>query len=243
MSDINDINDETEIPKPTLIQGLQNIIRLPMDRKCKWTIVAYSINKDIIDEQGNVDPLRAIISCLGSYKTKDEAINQVKVLIEKTGHNNFKIIKYGMFAEITTNPTPELVTTITVDMKGKIMEMESEEFKMQKELYEKKVAFEKEMLRECELECNVDHIEHYKRAAYLVTKHYMSYLDLKNQMEQAYKNYELRKKVLKEHYTNHPEHEAQFLPYFKEKLESRGEQELYLRIEKAYLEHKHEFLN
>jgi len=230
-----------EIPKPTLIQGLQNIIKLPMNRDFKWNIIAYSINKDIIDDQGIIDPLRAIITCLGSYKTKDEAITKVKELIEKTGHSHFKIIKYGMFAEITTDSTPEIVTTITVDMQGKIKEMESEEFKKQKELYEKKIAFEKEMLQECELECNVDHIEHYKRAAYLVTKHYLSYLDLKNQMEQTFKNYELRKKVLKEHLLNHPEHEEQFLPYFKEKLESRGEEELYYYIEKGYNTYKEEF--
>jgi hypothetical protein len=229
--------------KPTLITGLQNIMKLPVEDKFRWNVIAYCINKDIIDNDGKVDPLRAIICPLGSYKTEEKAIKKVNQLIEVTGHSAFKIVKYGIFAEITTTPDSEIISTVTVDTQGKIMEMESEEFKNQKELYEKKMFFDKEMMQECELECDPNHIEHYKRAAYLVTKHYMSYLSLKNQTEQMYKNYELRKKVLKDHLEKHPEHEGEFLPYFKEKLENRGEEELYLRIEAGYNQYKHEFLS
>jgi len=231
-----------ELGKPTMIHGMQNVMKLPIEHKSKWNVIAYAINKDIIDENGNVDPLRAMIAPIGSYSDENKAIEKAKQVIEMTGHGAVKIIKYGIFAEITTTPDPELISTVTVDMHGKILKMENDEFNKQKELYNKNILYEKEIMEECELECDINHIEHYKRAAYLVTKHYMTYLELQKESEKMYKNYELRKKVLIEHLQRHPEHEAEFLPYFKEKLEQRGENELYLRIENAYNKYKSIFL-
>ena len=228
--------------KPSLIHGMQNIMKLPIEKKNKWNVIAYALNKDIIDSEGNIDPLRGMIAPIGSYDSEEKAMDKAKEVIEKTGHPAIKIIKYGTFAELSTNPDPLIVKTVTVDTKGKIMKLESEEYEKQKELYDKKLLYEKEIMKECEEECDIDHIEHYKRSAYLVTKHYMAYLELKKQSEQMYKNYELRKKVLKEHLDRHPEHEEEFLPYFKNKLVSRGEEELYYTIEKAYTTYKNVFI-
>ena len=48
--------------------------------------------------------------------------------------------------------------------------------------------------------------------------------------------------AVRDHYTRHPEHEAQWLPYFKEKLAERGELDLYNGIEVAYKELRDELL-
>lgn len=228
-----------EAPKPTMINGMFNIMKLPFENK--WHVIAYAINKDIVDSNGNIDSLRAMIAPMGSYKTEDEAMKETEKIIEKTGHHAFKIIKSGIFAEISTEPDSQIISTVTVDMQGKILKIENEEFEKQKKLYDKKLLYEKEIMEECQLECDPNSIEHYKRSAYLVTKHYMAYLELKNESEKMYKNYELRKKVLKEHLKNHPEHEAEFLPYFKNKLESRGEIDIYNKIENVYNEYKELF--
>lgn len=232
-----------EAPKPTLIHSMKNIMNLPMEDKYKWTVIAYALNKDIIDENGKVDPLRGMISPLGTYRTETEAVKKAEEVIEKTGHWAIKIIKYASFAEISTNPDQSIITNVYVDVNNKILKMENDEFEKQKELYEKRKLYEQEMMKECELECDVNHIEHYKRSAYLVTKHYLAYLELKNESEKMYKNYELRKKVLQEHLQHHPEHEAEFLPYFKNKLSERGELDLYQKIESGYNEYKEIFLN
>lgn len=233
----------SETPKPTLVTSLQNIMQLPVERNCDYGVYAYVINKDIINEKGEVDDLRAMIFHLGSFYDEEKASNHAKNIIEKTGYSRIKVVQYGFPAEITVKPDPDIIQTINVDMKGKIIKMENEEYERQKEIYEKRIQFEKDMLKECEDEINVHHLEHYKRAAYLVTKHYICYLELKKRTEEMYKNYELKKKALQEHYKLHPEHEEQFLPFLKEKLLSRNEDDLYYKIEAGYNEYKDLFLS
>lgn len=229
-------------PKPILVQSMQNIMKLPVERGNDWNVYAYAINKDVIVD-GKIDPLRALVFPLGSFYDEDAADKHAKYIMEKTQHPHIVIAQYGMPIKITTTPDSNKVNRVTMDLKGKIIEMESKEHQELLEAYEKKLQFEKDLLIETDKEMNVDDLEHYKRYAYLCTKNYSNYLELKKQSEQMLKEFEQNKKILKEHLVHHPEHEEQFLPMFKDKLLGRGEEELYLRIEATYNKYKEFILN
>jgi hypothetical protein len=237
MSDI--IARETAPQSINPIDCLKKIMKLPIERGCDWGVYAYVINKDIIDSEGNVDDLRAMIFHLGSFYDFEKAKQHAEKTIENTGYSKIIVAKYGLPVAITTKPSDNTIESVPVDIKGKLIKMETDEMKQQKKLYEEKIQYEKELYKECQDECDIDHIEHFKRQAYLATTHYTTYINLKQQSDKILKEFEIRKKLLNEHYNKHPEHEKQFLPFFKEKLDSRGENDLYLKIESNYLKYKH----
>ena len=218
-------------PKPSIVQSMQNIMKLPVERGNDWNVYAYTINKD-------VDDLKALIFPLGSFYDQEQAEKHAKTIMEKTQHPRIVIGRYGLPIKITSAPNIEMIEKVTTDVKGKIMNMENAEYKEQLALYDKKLQFEKDLMIETELEIDEHHLEHYKRYAYLCVKNYSVYLELKKKSEEMFTEFEKNKKILKQHLINHPEHEAQFLPLFKEKLLSRGEEELYLRVSSAYQKYK-----
>lgn len=224
-------------PRPTIVESMQNIMKLPVERGNDWNVYAYTINKDIIHE-GKVDDLRAVVFPLGSFYDKDQAEKHAKHIMVQTKHPHIVVGRYGLPIKITTNPDTDIVETVTMDLKGKIMKMESDEHRDQMIAYEKKLQYEKDLMKETELEMSVNDLEHYKRYAYLCVKNYTVYLELKKKSEEMFNEFEKNQKILKQHLLAHPEHEEAFLPYFKEKLLSRGEEELYLRIEYAYNKYK-----
>lgn len=226
-----------------MIQGLQNIIKLKPEAGCEWNVYSYVINKDIIDEHGKVDDLRGLIFPLGSFDTLQKAENHAKNIIEKTGYSKVVVAKYGIPIQLSTKSDVSIIETVPVDINGKIINLESKAYEEQQEIYQKKIKYEQELKEECELECDINHIEHYKRIAYLTIKHYVNYLNLKKQLEEIESIYQKRKLELNDHLKLHPEHEKDFLPYFKEKLMKRGEEALYSFIETNYNKYKYLFLD
>ena len=206
----------------TSINALQKIMTL---NNPTWQILAYVLNQDKTDE------LRAMVFPLGSFKTEEAAEAQVKKLMEQTGYSRFVVARYGQPVPITNQADS---INVPVDLKGKVLQMEKEDYAVQRRLWEERIQREQELLKEAEEECDVNHIEHYKRVAYLATTHYLNILHLTKQLEEKKKLFNQRKQDLLQHLSHHPEHETMFLPYFKEKLLKRGEEDLYLKIEAGY---------
>ena len=224
------------------IQSLKSIMKLPIQRGCNWNVFTYVLNQDLIGEDGKIDDLRAVVFCLGSFYDKGEAENHAKAIIEKTGYTNIIVAKYGLPIPLSVNPSSDTIEILTVDMNNKIIELESDQYKRQKEAYEKKVKAEMDILNESQSELDEDNIEYYKRNVILAVKHYSMQKDLLMKAKEASQNFEKRKKILQEHLIKHPEHDDMLLPFLKEKLESRGENELYMRIETSYSELKKNLL-
>ncbi|HSW76364.1 MAG TPA: hypothetical protein VLG50_04940 [Candidatus Saccharimonadales bacterium] len=224
--------------QPTLLHTMQKIIQLPIEHGVAWSVFAYAVNKDIINEHGQVDDLRAIIFPLGSFNTQQLAQQHVKKVMEETGHSYFIVSRYGLAVPITVKHDQDVIIDVPVDLQGKVIEMENEEFKHQKELFDKRQKLEKELMDECENELNVDHPEHFKRHAFVALKHYTDYLKHKQECEKSFELFTTRQQALQAHFTSHPEHERDFLDFYKNKLMARGEEQLYLSIEQAYKQYR-----
>jgi hypothetical protein len=135
------------------------------------------------------------------------------------------------------------VIDVPVDMKGKLIELESAQYKRENEAYERRAKLEQDITKEAEEETDPDNIEHFKRQCYLAIKNRANYQIHTKEANIAWENYKKREANVREHFSRHPEHETQFLPYFKQKLHERGEQDLYNMIETAYQEIRQELLN
>ena len=232
----------SEVAPKNIMVSLSEIMKLPVERNCDWCVYAYALNSDIINENGKIEDFRGLIFPLGCFNNLKKAENHAKKVIELTGYQNVVIAKYGLPIPMSTNPSRENIEILTVDQKGTIIELESQAYKRNIEAYNKKVKLEKEMMDELNDELNEDSLEYYKRLVYLTLQHNMNYNKSLKEMGEYLKNYEKRKNLLQEHLKRHPEHKDQLLPFLKEKLENRGEEELYMRLETSYIELKDKLL-
>jgi hypothetical protein len=230
------------IPPPSKIEGLQAITKLRPILGCRYCVYTYALNQDIIDKDCKVDDFRGMFFILGSFDNKNDAENHMKDLMIKTKHCEFHIAEYGYPIRIETNIDSSNISRIYIDNNNKIKQLETEQYKKDKELYEKRKKLENDIVQEAENEYNPDHIDHFQRQCYLAIKNKITYETRKEDMEKTLKNYEKNIFALRDHYTKHPEHEKEWLPNLKEKLTMRGELHMYNMIESNYEKFRDELL-
>lgn len=230
-------------PKPS-ISSLQKVIQLtPKNSNNEWCVFAYILNRDMIKSDGTLDELHGLICLLGSFNDKNKAETHAKKIIEKTGYNFVTVSKYAKPVPLSITPNSKTIVDVPVDIRGKIVNLESEQFKRETEEYDRRSQIERDMVKEAEDETNPESEEYFKRKCYLAIKNKSAYLYHKRQMEEVEQNYKKYQSEIREHYKKYPEHEATWLVNFKEKLMKRNESELYNSVEKAYKEIRGELLN
>ena len=231
------------VPLPPKINSLQAIMRLRRKRECgEWYVLAFSLNRDMIRPDGTLDELHAVVFSLGNFDDENKAEEHAKSVIETTGHPGIMVARYGCPVPLTTTFDPKSIVEVHVDIKGKLMEMESAAYKREREAIEKRYKIEEDIMKESEDETDPEHIEYFKRQCYLAIKNRSSYQVHKKESEAAWDNYKKRESMVRDHFARHPEHEKQWLPYLKEKLIERGESNLYDGMERAYKELRDELL-
>ena len=236
-------NSVQECPPPRKLKNLQALIKLKPIPGSEWSTFAFVLNRDMILPDGTLDDLHCLVFPLGSFSNREDASKHAKETIETTGHPAVIVARYGSAVPMSSKFDPNTITNVAVDIKGKLIEMESEAYKKDREIYENRVKLEQDIMKEAEEEKDENNIEHFKRQAYLAVKNYAKYIHHKKEMDESLENFKMRKVAVAEHYNRHPEHESQFLPYFKEKLAERGELELYHSIENGYNEIREELLS
>jgi hypothetical protein len=224
------------------VNSLQALTRLRPKNEYEWGVFAFVLNRDMIKPDKTLDELHAVVFHLGAFSTSEKADEHAKNIISITGHPGVISAKYGFPIPLTTKFDPSAVTEVPVDMKGRIIELESSQYKQQREDYEKRIKQERDVMKEAEDETDPDNIEHFKRQCYLAIKNRASFQVHSREADTAWKNYKTRETSVRDHFHRHPEHEAQWLPYLKEKLIERGELDLYQGLENAYKELREELL-
>ena len=241
MSAKNNVIGSETVPPPKRVNSLQAITRLRPKKGSEWCTFAFVLNRDMIKEDGTLDELHAVVFPLGGFSERHQADEHAKNVIAITGHPAVISAQYGTPVKLTTKFDPEVVTEVTLS-NGKIIELESAQYKRETEEYENRVKQERELVKEAEDETDKDNIEHFKRQCYLAIKNRSTYEVASKQAEEAWKNYKKREEAVRDHFTRHPEHEKEWLPYLKQKLAERGEMKLYSGIEAAYSEIRDELL-
>jgi hypothetical protein len=227
---------------PRKVNSLQALTRLKPIRGCSWCTFAFVLNKDMITTNGSLDDLHAMVFMLGSFDNETDACKHAETIIKITGHTGVIAAPYGAAVPLTSKFNPNDVTSVNVDIKGRIIEMESAQYKSDREEHDNQIKRDKDIMREAEEETNSDSIEHFKRQCYLAIKNRASFQVHQKDASNSWNNYKKRETAVREHYSKHPEHETDWLPYLKEKLIERGEQDLYHSIETAYKEIRNELL-
>lgn len=224
-----------DIPHPVNLNSLQKLTRLrPQLRDQKFCTFAFVLNKDILKSDGSLDDLYAIIFPLESHETKEEGSEYARRVIQQTGHSGIVCASFAEPVRLSTDYDPRVVEEVKVDAKGKLVEMESAQYKREKEEYEMKIKREKEYQEEQEAETDPSSLEYYKRQCYVAVKNKAAYEHHKNEMDKYEEAYEKRIRLAKKHYLLYPEHESQWLIMLKDKLEERGEQKLFETIKDGY---------
>lgn len=230
--------------KPNLVRRdtLQALTRLRAPRGSDWCVFAYVLNHDIINAEGKADDLRAVVFPLGAFDEEARADKHAKSIIELTGHPGIIVARYASGIPLTAKFDATTVVEVPVDKNGKLVELESAQYKHEREEYERRIKREEDMQREAQAEVNPNDIEHFKRHCYLAIRDRAAYEHSKKQMEDALANYKKHEKEVRNHYVKHPEHEEQWLPYLKKKLAERGEETLYNTVANGYNKLRDELL-
>ena len=230
------------MPQFPKVNSLQALMRLRPITGSQWCVLAFSLNRDMIQADGTLDDLHGVVFPLGSFDDKEKAEKHANNVIELTGHPAVIVVKYGYPLQLTTKFNPAAVVEVHVDAKGKIMKLESDQYKREKELHEKRVKLERDIMKEAEEETDPDTIEHFKRQCYLAIKNRANFQIHRKEADSAWENYKKREMSVRDHYARHPDHEEQWLPYLKDKLIERGEENLFIAMEAAYHEIRDEIL-
>jgi len=231
------------VPPPKRVNSLQALTRLKAVNGSKWNVFAYVLNRDMVKEDGSLDELHAVVFCLGSFDEREKAEEHAKNIIEITGHPAVIAAGYSVPVPLTTNISSHAVTEVPVDMKGKLIQLESAQYKQEREEFEKRLKIEQEIAKESEEETNPDSLEYFKRQCYLLVKNNEEKSHHSNALKTCQDNIQNHESKIKQHLSKFPHHETQWLPYLKEKLAERGELSLYNRIEKGYSSIRQELLN
>ncbi len=204
--------------------------------------MAYALNKDIIEKDGKISDTFGAAFCLGSFDDQLKAEQHAKEIIQLTQHPAIIAVKYGFPILLKPTLDPKTVTTVTLDAKGKLIEMDNKQYQEDIDKYEERMRLQKELEEEDAKESDPDDIEHMKRACYLMVKNKATYEVLQKQADEAKANYEKRLAQFRDHYRRHPEHEEKLMPYLKKKLLERGELPTYEAVEAGYLAMRSEVL-
>ena len=218
---------------PKALASLQALVRLrPPSAHSRWGVLAYALNRDLSSQ----DDTYGMVFHMGSFGNKDEADQHAKNIIALTGHKVIVVSQYGAGVELTTSldTTAENTVSVKVDSQGRLLELEKQEHDAEIAAYEKTKKFEEELLLEAQEETDPDHIEHFKRKAYLAVRNHLKHQSLQKQADEALAQYEIRCQEVRDHFACHPEHEMDWLPYFEEKLTARNEADLYNMIATHY---------
>lgn len=227
------------VPK---VNSLRALTRLRAKRGCDWCVFAFSLNRDMIKPDGTLDDLHAVVFPLGSFDDQNKAEEHAKNIIAITGHPGVIAAQYAAPVPLTIKFDPNAVTEVPVDMQGRLIEMESAQYKRERDEYERRAKQEREIMKEAEEETDPNSIEHFKRACYLAIKNRAAYQHHKREADSAWENYKKREMTVRDHFARHPDHEKNWLPYLKDKLTERGELALYQTLEAAYSEIRDELL-
>lgn len=232
------------VPPMPKVNSLQALSKLRPKLGQYWCVSAFVLNRDMIKEDGTLDDLHAMMWSFGTFdeRDKDKADEHAKNIIAITGHPCVIVHRYGTPVPLTLKFDPQTVTEVSVDMKGRIIELESAKYKQEREEYEKRVTLERDIMKEAEEETDPSNIEHFKRQCYLAIKNRANFQVHSREADAAWQNYKKREMAVRDHFAKYPQHEAQWLPYLKQKLTERGELDLYRSMETAYHEIRDELL-
>lgn len=230
-------------PIVNTVESLQKVLKLSATNGDNWCIFAHVINSNIVDKDGKVDDFRGAIIPLGSYGDRIAAEKQAKKIIEDTGYPGITVARYATFIPLSVTPNPETITTVPVDIHGKVMKIEKERSARENQLYEQQQKYQESLEKESQDETDPTNIEHFKRNCYLAIKNWVKYQNSKKESEQALVEYTHRRDKVRDHYKRLPDHETEWLPYFKAKLEGRNEISLYGPIEATYLQIRKDLLD
>lgn len=230
------------IHPPPKVNSLQALIRLRPRHGHEWCVFAFVLNRDMIKKDGTLDDLYGMIFMLGSFDNQDAADAHAKNIMALTKHPGIMVSRYAYPFRLSPTFDPSAVSEVSFDTKGKLMELESAQYKHEREEYEKRLKIERDIMKEAEEETDPDNIEYFKRQCYLAIKNRSNHLNHVKEAEATWKNYKMRQNLVSAHYNKHPEHDKLWLPYLKEKLIERGEMQLYKGLKNSYINLREELL-
>src|SRR5689334_2511325 len=129
----------TETVLSPAIISLKALTYLKPTKGNEWSVYAYTLNKDLIDDQGNISDFRGVVFPLGSFVTQAAAESHMRTIIETTGCKNMVIAKYAMPIPLTVKPDKDCIECVSVDVNGKLAKLEEDQYKEDKAAFDNKV--------------------------------------------------------------------------------------------------------
>lgn len=172
---------------------------------------------------------------LGSYPTKRKALEEVELIVKKTGHDCIYVTESCNWEDIDEKKRPD--RTIYMDPDTKANDLE-EQFRVKimkdHEEGERREMITKELEDQLEKELQSDTVEHYAHNWFNAIRNKAQYEYHREQMEYYEKMFNQRAEKVRNQYRDQPELEDVWLDTYEKRLKGRGEEDVYIMMKAGH---------
>lgn len=175
---------------------------------------------------------------LGSYSSRDKALERVQEIIDLTGHQTVYATKTCQWEAIDDIHRPDRTRFITPSDKNKINDDLASKYhsnlKKELEREEKRKKIVHEIEEQQENENNPDTIEHYARNWFLAISNYAKLQFHDDKLKHFKSMFVKRKEQILDQYKKQPQFEDIWLDIYKDRLTERGEENVYHSLKNGH---------
>lgn len=188
------------------VTALSNMKNLEVPYGCEWGVFTTVLNISA-NKKGSKNPdFFGYVIPLGSFKTKEKAEKNVKKIMEKTGCQTVSVCKYGSFFPMGLKSFEKSrKKDINFDIRGKIMDMESEYDNEIKNYFKKQQEKEEEYNKKTQLEKDTNSLEYIKMQYYFLLTNAINISKLEKEKKEIEGQFNIRKNNIQEFIKNNPD--------------------------------------
>jgi hypothetical protein len=172
---------------------------------------------------------------LGAYPTKRKALEELDVIIRKTGHDCIYVTESCYWQDIDERKRPDRTLYMDPDTHAKELEEQyRHKILKESEQQEKRDMITRELEEQAEKELDPTTIEYYAHNWFNAIKNKSSYEYHKEQMNHYEKMFNKRADKIRQQYQDQPEYEDKWLDLYKYRLTRRGEEDIFIMMREGH---------
>lgn len=242
MSSKNNNNNNQDNEGYYNVKKLINTYKLLQKRKSpenqNYVVYAYYLLSESVDGKHGKH------IHIGAYETKAEAWEVMNEIINVTGHDSIYICKSCSWEDIDESGNKDRTIYIDPSIKSEELDQQYRQRILgEYEEEEKQILLTEELDEQSKKELDPETVEHYAHNWYNAIKNKGKVEYHKKQLEYYEDKYNDKVTKIKTQYNNNPDIEKTWLPIYKERLERRKEDNIYIMMEKGHKVLVDEILN
>lgn len=235
---------EAQVEPPRRDDRFRSLFRLQAPPDQATCLYAYCLNADLLkrdpdipNEEQNMKAVYGAIFPLGAFPSREKAEQRAKEIIQATGYSGISVCDYARPGILRLDPDPATTVVVSPDGQGQLLQqLQESNYQRERRKFEDDLRQQQERVRELQASYDPATPEHFRVNCALAMQHLSEMGRLEQQMRDLRESYERRLHAVRTHYQQHPEHEADWLAFLKEKRYPRADEPYFSALLEDYRE-------